>query len=79
DPHIVDQGHIRHRWGCAGIQGSAGVTVAVHGLPLGGGPETATGQIDLFGLPFQGSVRVGKKGLFKAGWEGVLEHLGMSR
>ncbi|KIJ99703.1 hypothetical protein K443DRAFT_679733 [Laccaria amethystina LaAM-08-1] len=62
----------------AGIQGSAGVTVAVRGLPLGGGPGTATGQIDLFGLPFQGSVRVGKKGLFKVGWEGVLERLGMS-
>lgn len=61
----------------AGIRGSAGVTVAVRGLPLGG-TGRATGQIDLFGLPFHGSVRVGKKGLFKAGWEGLLERLGMT-
>jgi hypothetical protein len=42
----------------AGILGSAAVTVGVHGLPVGGD------GLELDGLPFRGSVLVGKKSLF---------------
>ncbi|CAA7263313.1 unnamed protein product [Cyclocybe aegerita] len=48
----------------AGIQGSAAVTVAVEGLPLHG-PGRKAGEVVLSGLPFQGSVLVRKKSLFK--------------
>ncbi|KAF8153282.1 hypothetical protein B0H34DRAFT_800501 [Crassisporium funariophilum] len=44
----------------AGILGSAAVTVAVDGLPLHG-PGHKAGEIVLSGLPFQGTVLVGKK------------------
>lgn len=46
----------------AGILGSAAVTVDVHGLPLHG-PGKSTGAIELAGLPFHGSLVVGKKGM----------------
>lgn len=56
----------------AGIQGYAAVTVEVDGLPLDAGHPSSgdhdeTGgeggaTLDLVGLPFSGSVRVGKKG-----------------
>jgi len=59
----------------AGIQGYAAVTVEVDGLPLDTGDPSSgdrddTGDeggvagaaLDLVGLPFRGSVRVGKKG-----------------
>ena len=45
----------------AGIQGTAAVSVQVHGLPYSG-PEK-DGEMELSGLPVKGSVRVGKKGL----------------
>ncbi|KAI0318207.1 hypothetical protein OF83DRAFT_1117182 [Amylostereum chailletii] len=46
----------------AGVQGVAAVTVHVEGLPIKGQPGKDAGM-ELTGLPFQGSVRVGKKGL----------------
>lgn len=47
----------------AGIMGSADVTVAVEGIPLDDTPGPNVHQLVLAGLPFQGSVRVGKKAL----------------
>lgn len=44
----------------AGIQGTAAVGVDIHGLPLPGG---AGSEMELSGLPFRGSVRVGKNSL----------------
>lgn len=44
----------------AGILGTAAVGVDVEGLPNGNGEA---GEMELSGLPFQGSVIVGKKGL----------------
>ncbi|KAI0062488.1 hypothetical protein BV25DRAFT_1916019 [Artomyces pyxidatus] len=46
----------------AGVQGVAAVTVHVDGLPIGNGTGTEDGMV-LTGLPFQGSVRIGKRGL----------------
>jgi hypothetical protein len=46
----------------AGLQGTTDVGVHILGLPLGDHEGTTAG-IDLLGLPFQGSVHVGKKGL----------------
>lgn len=40
----------------AGLLGTAAVAVDVKGLPFGNGRE-----IELTGLPFRGSVRIGKK------------------
>lgn len=42
----------------AGILGNAAVSVDVQGLPNGSGDA---GELQLSGLPFQGSVVVGKK------------------
>ena len=51
----------------AGVQGIAAVCVQVDGLPIGtpeeGDGEVGSGDMVLMGLPFQGSVRVGRKGL----------------
>ncbi|KAI0783191.1 hypothetical protein C8Q75DRAFT_468833 [Abortiporus biennis] len=44
----------------AGVQGVAAVAVRVQGLPFDNGYD---GEMELDGLPFQGSVRIGKKGL----------------
>ncbi|KAG6840233.1 hypothetical protein C0991_008017 [Blastosporella zonata] len=44
----------------AGILGTAAVAARVRGLPLRG----RDGEMELMGLPFRGSVRVGKKGTF---------------
>jgi hypothetical protein len=44
----------------AGLQGVVAVSVNVHGLPTKNGTG---GEIGLDGLPFQGAVRIGKKGL----------------
>lgn len=41
----------------AGIMGNAAVTVSVDGIPFDGD------KLVLFGLPFQGRVHIGKKGL----------------
>ncbi|KII91591.1 hypothetical protein PLICRDRAFT_696608 [Plicaturopsis crispa FD-325 SS-3] len=46
----------------AGIQGSAAVSVNVHGLPIKNGSGNA-GEMELTGLPVQGSVRIGKKSM----------------
>ncbi|KAI0048703.1 hypothetical protein FA95DRAFT_1539466 [Auriscalpium vulgare] len=46
----------------AGVQGITAVTVHVDGLPIGKGNDDESGM-DLSGLPFQGSVRIGKRGL----------------
>lgn len=46
----------------AGILGSAAVAVEVYGLPVHGG--SGEGEMELSGLPFQGSVLVGKKNMF---------------
>jgi len=46
----------------AGLRGITDVGVYILGLPFGDHKET-TGGIDLLGLPFEGSVHVGKKGL----------------
>jgi hypothetical protein len=46
----------------AGLKGTTDVGVHILGLPLGDRDETTSG-IDLLGLPFQGSVHVGKRGL----------------
>ncbi|TFK89417.1 hypothetical protein K466DRAFT_486948 [Polyporus arcularius HHB13444] len=43
----------------AGVQGVAAVAVRVEGLPFANGRD---GEMELSGLPFQGSVRIGKKG-----------------
>jgi hypothetical protein len=40
----------------AGLLGHGAVAVDVNGLPFGNGRE-----IELMGLPFRGSVRIGKK------------------
>jgi len=42
----------------AGVQGVAAVAVHVHGLPFENGRD---GEMELTGLPFQGSVRIGKR------------------
>ncbi|KAH9934536.1 uncharacterized protein BXZ73DRAFT_89597 [Epithele typhae] len=42
----------------AGVQGVAAVAVRVDGLPFANGND---GEMELSGLPFQGSVRIGKK------------------
>ncbi|KAF8183037.1 hypothetical protein K438DRAFT_1839507 [Mycena galopus ATCC 62051] len=47
----------------AGILGVAAVGVDVFGLPLPGGDEEDDGELELHGLPFRGSVLVGKKGV----------------
>ncbi|KAF9811543.1 hypothetical protein IEO21_06547 [Rhodonia placenta] len=44
----------------AGVQGVAAVAVHVHGLPFENGRD---GEMELTGLPFQGSVRIGKRTL----------------
>ena len=51
----------------AGVQGVAAVCVQVDGLPIGQ-PEEGDGEVGgrdmvLMGLPFQGTVRVGRKGV----------------
>jgi len=51
----------------AGILGSAAVAVDVHGLPVHGG-SGEDGEMELSGLPFQGSVVIGKKNMFSHGW-----------
>ena len=43
----------------AGVQGVAAVAVHIDGLPIEQGDSG--GEMQLNGLPFQGSVRVGKK------------------
>ncbi|KAI0685437.1 hypothetical protein C8T65DRAFT_592279 [Cerioporus squamosus] len=43
----------------AGVQGVAAVAVRVEGLPFANGRD---GEMELSGLPFQGAVRIGKKG-----------------
>ena len=42
----------------AGVQGTAAVTVLITGLPLS---NEDGGEMELDGLPFQGSVHIGKK------------------
>ncbi|KAI0819367.1 hypothetical protein BC628DRAFT_1476289 [Trametes gibbosa] len=42
----------------AGVQGVAAVAARVNGLPFANGRD---GEMELTGLPFQGSVRIGKK------------------
>ena len=42
----------------AGVQGVASVTVRVAGLPLG---DDNAGEMELDGLPFRGSVHIGKR------------------
>jgi hypothetical protein len=51
----------------AGILGSTAVSVGVQGLPFPG----EAGEMELGGLPFRGSVRVGKKSMFSdiTSWE----------
>ncbi|OBZ76471.1 hypothetical protein A0H81_02995 [Grifola frondosa] len=44
----------------AGVQGIAAVAVHVHGLPFANGHD---GEMELTGLPFQGSVRIGKRSM----------------
>ncbi|PCH36932.1 hypothetical protein WOLCODRAFT_167215 [Wolfiporia cocos MD-104 SS10] len=44
----------------AGVQGVAAVAVNVHGLPFENGRDS---EMELTGLPFQGSVRIGKRTL----------------
>ena len=46
----------------AGLLGSVDVALDVHGLPFRNGPGS-DGTMELSGLPFQGSVRVGKRSL----------------
>ena len=52
----------------AGVQGIVAVCVQVDGLSIGqpgeGDGEVGSGDMVLTGLPFQGSVRVGRKGLW---------------
>ncbi|KAJ7025420.1 hypothetical protein C8F04DRAFT_1400596 [Mycena alexandri] len=50
----------------AGILGVASVAVDVFGLPLPGN-EGGNGEMELSGLPFRGSVLVGKKSLLSVG------------
>jgi hypothetical protein len=45
----------------AGILGSAAVSASVHGLPLYDDKNRQTSNMVLSGLPFRGSVPVGKK------------------
>jgi len=51
----------------AGVQGVAAVNVHIDGLPIIGGPKEGPdgeqGDLALSGLPFQGSVRISKRGL----------------
>ncbi|OCH86734.1 hypothetical protein OBBRIDRAFT_760838 [Obba rivulosa] len=44
----------------AGVQGTAAVAVRVHGLPFENGRD---GEMELTGLPFQGSVLIGKRSM----------------
>ena len=44
----------------AGVQGVASVTVRIDGLPLQNG---AADEMELDGLPFRSSVRIGKRGM----------------
>lgn len=44
----------------AGVQGIAAVAVHVHGLPFENGRD---GEMEFTGLPFQGSVRIGKRSM----------------
>ncbi|KAF5384235.1 hypothetical protein D9615_003475 [Tricholomella constricta] len=46
----------------AGILGTAAVAAKVVGLPFSG----PNGEMELFGLPFKGSVRVGKKSMLRS-------------
>lgn len=43
--------------------GTAAVTVSVEGIPLDGQPGPDADKLVLTGLPFQGRVHIGKKGL----------------
>ncbi|KAI0658184.1 hypothetical protein C8Q70DRAFT_918182 [Cubamyces menziesii] len=45
----------------AGVQGVAAVAVRVNGLPFANGHD---GEMELTGLPFEGSVRIGKKSMW---------------
>jgi len=45
----------------AGVQGVAAVSVRVEGLPIDPHDGGRGGAMVLTGLPFQGSVRIGKK------------------
>lgn len=48
----------------AGVKGTAAVAVAVDGLPVRDDDEDRGGHVmELTGLPFSGSVRIGRKGL----------------
>ncbi|RXW12791.1 hypothetical protein EST38_g13063, partial [Candolleomyces aberdarensis] len=64
----------------AGIQGTAAVGLTVEGLPLfspppdshlGSGEQASSNYLVLAGLPFQGSVRINKKSLFKGEMKGL--------
>ncbi|EMD36737.1 hypothetical protein CERSUDRAFT_114648 [Gelatoporia subvermispora B] len=46
----------------AGVQGTAAVAVRVHGLPFENGHD---GEMELTGLPFQGSVVIGKRNMLE--------------
>jgi len=50
-----------HNGALAGILGHTSVSVNIKGLPGGSGD---TGKLELSGLPFQGSVIIGKKSIF---------------
>jgi hypothetical protein len=50
----------------AGILGVASVAVDVFGLTIPGDGDGSSGEMELHGLPFRGSVLVGKKVLFDA-------------
>ncbi|KAK7061020.1 hypothetical protein VNI00_000755 [Paramarasmius palmivorus] len=56
----------------AGILGTADVGVLVQGLPLDG-PEHEDGMV-LSGLPFKGSVRIGKKSMLSDYWTQSADH-----
>ncbi|KAH8112826.1 hypothetical protein DFH11DRAFT_1841923 [Phellopilus nigrolimitatus] len=57
----------------AGVKGTAAVAVAVDGLPVRNGDEGPEGHVmELTGLPFTGSFRVGRKGLSAT----IVEHYG---
>ncbi|RXW12789.1 hypothetical protein EST38_g13065 [Candolleomyces aberdarensis] len=64
----------------AGIQGTAAVGLTVEGLPLftpppdshlGSGEQASSNYLVLAGLPFQGSVRINKRSLFKGEMKGL--------
>lgn len=46
----------------AGVKGTAAVAAVVDGLPVRGGDENGH-VMELLGLPFSGSVRVGRKSM----------------